>query len=66
MSVILWPNDYDLWLDPGFSNTTELSSLFVSYDAKRMRRYEVSTRVNSVKNEDAGCAEPVEVAAAGT
>jgi putative SOS response-associated peptidase YedK len=64
MPVILRPDDYDLWLDPGFQNLNELSSLLLPYDAKLMSRYTVSTRVNSVKNDDARCAEPVDIPAA--
>jgi putative SOS response-associated peptidase YedK len=59
--VILKPDDYDLWLDPAFFNLPELSSMLLSYDAKRMRRYPVSTRVNSPRNDDPASAEPVEV-----
>jgi putative SOS response-associated peptidase YedK len=65
MPVILRPNDYDLWLDPGLNNAKELSSLLLPFDASAMRRYAVSRRVNSVKNDDAGCALPLDVAAAG-
>ncbi|MGA2992185.1 MAG: SOS response-associated peptidase [Candidatus Korobacteraceae bacterium] len=61
MPVILRPEAYDLWLDPAFSNLFELSPLLLPYDAKRMRRYAVSTRVNSPRNDDAACADPVEV-----
>jgi putative SOS response-associated peptidase YedK len=60
MPVILGPEAYDLWLDPGFSNLNELSSLLSPYDAKLMRPYVVSAMVNSVKYDDALCAEPVE------
>jgi len=43
MPVILPPDRHDLWLDP-FSNSSELSSLSLPYDAKFMRWYAVSTR----------------------
>lgn len=65
MPVILRPDDYNLWLDPGFNNINDLSSLLVPYSAKLMRKFAVSTRVNSVKFDDPACVEPVEVVAAG-
>ena len=60
MPVILAPEDYDQWLDPGFSNVGELSKLLKPYDAARMRKFAVSTRVNAVANEDERVCEPVE------
>ena len=59
MPVILPPEHYAQWLDPGFSNVAELSKLLKPYDAARMRKFAVSTRVNSVTNEDEGVCEPV-------
>ena len=59
MSVILWPNDYDLWLDPGYQKTDTICDLLKPFNPDLMRRYEVSSRVNLVKNDDAACAEPV-------
>jgi putative SOS response-associated peptidase YedK len=58
MPVILPPDDYDLWLDPGFQDTQEVSALLKPYRAALMRGYPVSTRVNIVDNDDAQCAEP--------
>ena len=60
MPVILPPEDYDLWLDPGFKDTKEISAMLKPYDAALMKAYPVSTRVNTVKNDDAQCAEPVD------
>jgi putative SOS response-associated peptidase YedK len=59
MPVILPPDAYGQWLDPGFSNVGALSKLLKPYDAARMRKFAVSTRVNSVTNEDEGVCEPV-------
>jgi putative SOS response-associated peptidase YedK len=54
------PDDaYDLWLDPGFQKTDAICDLLRPFDANLMRRYEVSSRVNLVKNDDSACAEPV-------
>jgi putative SOS response-associated peptidase YedK len=62
MPVILAPDSYDLWLDPGFSNVEELQPLLVPFPAAAMRRYRVGPRVNQVKNDDAECAAEVEAA----
>jgi putative SOS response-associated peptidase YedK len=61
MPVILTPDAYDLWLDPGFNRVPELQPLLKPY-AGAMRRYRVSSRVNQVKNDDAECAAEVEAA----
>jgi len=57
MPVILKPEDYDLWLDPGFTKVDELHHLLSPIPADAMRHHRVSTRVNSVKNDDLACAE---------
>ncbi|MGA8874337.1 MAG: SOS response-associated peptidase [Candidatus Korobacteraceae bacterium] len=54
--VILNPENYELWLDPGFRNTVVLAELLRPFDAKLMKRYPVSARINSVSNDDAECA----------
>ena len=43
MPVILDPNSYDLWLDPGMQNVAAISELLKPYDARLMRCYPVST-----------------------
>lgn len=60
MPVILPEEDYELWLDPSFNKAEALCELLKPFDGGRMRRFEVSPRVNLVKNDDALCAEPVE------
>jgi putative SOS response-associated peptidase YedK len=62
MPVILPPDAYDIWLDPGFSNVAELQPLLKPYPASSMRRYRVSPRVNHVKNDDPECAAAIEAA----
>jgi putative SOS response-associated peptidase YedK len=58
------PDDaYDLWLDPGFQKTDVVCDLLKPFDPALMRRHEVSSSVNPVKNEDAACAEVREDAA---
>lgn len=59
--VILSPDAYDVWLDPGMSDVRAASELLKPYDARLMRSYPVSARVNSVANDDAECAAPVEI-----
>jgi putative SOS response-associated peptidase YedK len=61
MPVILNPEDYDLWLDPGFTDVTVVSEMLKPYDARLMRCYPVSTRVNQALNDDEECAKPVEI-----
>jgi putative SOS response-associated peptidase YedK len=60
MPVILNPDNYDLWLDPGFSDVTAVSEMLRPYDARLTRSYSVSTRINQAANDDAECAKPVE------
>jgi len=56
MPVILRDEDYDLWLDPGYQHGDGILEMLCPFDASAMKRYPVSTRVNSVNNEDAECA----------
>ncbi len=62
MPVILDPDSYDLWLDPGMINVQVISELLKPYDARLMRCYPVSTRINHVANDDEECSRPVELA----
>jgi putative SOS response-associated peptidase YedK len=62
MPVILNPDNYDLWLDPGMRNVPEASELLMPFDPRRMRCYPVSTRINHVANDDEECSRPIEVA----
>jgi putative SOS response-associated peptidase YedK len=64
MPVILDPDTYDLWLDPGMKNVDAASELLKPYDAHRMRCYPVSNRINHVANDDEECSRPVEAAEA--
>jgi putative SOS response-associated peptidase YedK len=60
MPVILGKDDYDVWLDPGMQNVASISELLKPYDARLMRCYPVSSRVNYVANDDQECSQPVE------
>jgi putative SOS response-associated peptidase YedK len=61
MPVILDRGDYDLWLDPGMTNVEAVSEMLKPYEARTMRSYPVSSRVNHVANDDAECSLPVEL-----
>jgi putative SOS response-associated peptidase YedK len=62
MPVILDLDSYDLWLDPGMRDAAAASELLKPYDARLMRCYPVSTRINHVANDDEACSAPVELA----
>jgi putative SOS response-associated peptidase YedK len=61
MPVILDRADYDVWLDPGMKNVDALTKMLKPYDARAMRTYPVSNRVNHVANDDAVCSQPIEL-----
>jgi putative SOS response-associated peptidase YedK len=61
MPVILNPDRYDLWLDPGSSDVTAVSEMLKPYDARLMRSYPVSTRINHTQNDDPECSVVVEI-----
>jgi putative SOS response-associated peptidase YedK len=61
MPVILDRDSYDLWLDPGMQNVAAISEMLKPYDARLMRCYPVSTRINHVANDDEECSRPVEL-----
>jgi hypothetical protein len=56
MLVIPKPGNYDLWLDPGLKDAAAVTEMLRPFEARRMNRYLVSTRVNMVKNDDPECA----------
>jgi putative SOS response-associated peptidase YedK len=62
MPVILEPDSYDLWLDPGMRNVAAASELLKPCDVRLMRCFPVSTRINHMANDDAECSAPVELA----
>ena len=57
MPAILRAEDRDAWLN---GTTEEAHDVLRQYPAELMLAYEVSTRVNSVKNNDRGLVEPVD------
>jgi putative SOS response-associated peptidase YedK len=56
MPVIVPPEAYEQWLDPA---AADAESLIAPFSAQPMTYWPVSTRVNSVKNDDAECIEPL-------
>jgi putative SOS response-associated peptidase YedK len=58
MPVILDPDNYDLWLDPGMTNVEAVSEMLKPYDARQIRYYPISTRINHVANDDEACSAP--------
>jgi putative SOS response-associated peptidase YedK len=59
MPVILSPQDYDDWLDPGFSSIADLAAMLKPYTAGEMVRFPVTARLNNVQNDDPHCCEAV-------
>ena len=60
MPVILDPDSYDLWLDPGMRHLAVACDLLKPYHARLMRCYPISSRVNNVVNDDAECSIRIE------
>ena len=59
MPVMLMPEDYDRWLDPGTS-VDDLRAMLKPYDPSLMKAYKVGRAVNSVKNDTPTCIEPLD------
>ncbi len=62
MPVILNHDAYDVWLDPGMQNVSEVCALLKPYDPSQMRCYPVSTRINHVANDDEACSQHIRLA----
>jgi len=60
MPVTLNQDSYDLWLDPGMKDVAAVSELLRPCDTRLMRCYPVSSRVNSVINDDEECSRQVQ------
>jgi putative SOS response-associated peptidase YedK len=61
MPVILDPRCYDLWLDPGTTNTSVILEVLKPFDAPLMNCFPVGSRVIRPANDDAECSAPVEI-----
>jgi putative SOS response-associated peptidase YedK len=64
MPAILSAEAYDLWLDPGVTDATRDIDCLKPFDARLMKKYPVSTRVNRPENDDPECAREVSIASA--
>jgi putative SOS response-associated peptidase YedK len=51
MPVVLPPKAWDAWLDPANDDVKALQKLLVPAPAKDFEAYEITTRVNNVRNE---------------
>ena len=56
MPVILEPENYELWLDPGFRDLDTLTGMLKPFDPAQMKCHAVSALVNSPANDDPECA----------
>ncbi|MHB9030695.1 MAG: SOS response-associated peptidase family protein, partial [Candidatus Latescibacterota bacterium] len=59
MPVILYPDDYDRWLDPGVPPGS-LEELLIPYPSELMATREVSNLVNNARCDAPECIQPVE------
>jgi putative SOS response-associated peptidase YedK len=64
MPVILNRDDYNSWLDHGMTKVEEIADLLKPFNARLMRAYPVSSRINHVHNDDADCARPIGIESA--
>lgn len=58
MPVILHEQDFDRWLDPHTDDSAALAALLQPFPSGAMHYREVSTLVNSPRNDDPRCIEP--------
>jgi putative SOS response-associated peptidase YedK len=58
MPVILHRKDYARWLDPVLNDTAKLTTLLAPYVAAEMETYEVSSVINSPRNDVSECIAP--------
>jgi putative SOS response-associated peptidase YedK len=59
MPVILSREAESLWLDPALTSSAELRELLIPYSPTEITAYPVSTVVNSPRNNDPACIQPV-------
>lgn len=60
MPVILKSKVYESWLNPGNQNVVELDRILKNELITELVSYPVSKQVNSTRNNDASCIEPIE------
>ena len=64
MPVILAPEDYALWLDPGVTEPAQLAPLLTSHPDEGIELRPVSQRVNRPEHDDPACIELLAASAA--
>jgi putative SOS response-associated peptidase YedK len=62
MPVILKPQDYELWLDPGMTDVTLVADCCKPFDPRLMKKFPVSVRVNRPENDDEECGRQTSIA----
>ncbi len=60
MPVILKPQIYEPWLDPDNQDVVELDNILKNEIITELLSYSVSKQVNSTRNNDSSCIEPIE------
>jgi putative SOS response-associated peptidase YedK len=60
MPVIIAPEDYGAWMDPTCEKPADIAHLLRPFPADEMAAYPVDRRVNSPRNDDPACIEPLE------
>ena len=60
MPVILKPQFYEPWLDPGNQNVAELNKILKNETITELVSHPVSKQVNSTRNNDPSCIKPIE------
>jgi|SRR6266851_6420220 len=59
MPVILRPEDYDHWLDPGITDPEQVQELLHPFDPRLMKKYPLSSAVSNVNNDGPECVQEV-------
>jgi len=60
MPVILKQQVYESWLDPGNQDVVELDKILKNEIVTELMSYPVSKQVNSTRNNDSSCIDPIE------
>ena len=61
MPVVIPPESFAVWLDPEIHDPGRLSRLLRPFHPDEMTACPVSTLVNNVRNDSAGCVEPAQI-----
>ncbi|MCJ7538480.1 MAG: SOS response-associated peptidase, partial [Desulfobacterales bacterium] len=61
MPVILTPETHAQWLDPQNQDSARLNAILSKGRAGGLKSFPVSKRVNSIRNNDPACIEPLKV-----